>query len=312
MKKKNDLVKQKEDIALVEQDYAERSRLKSIREKRESEEAQNLIYLREEEKAEAIKRNRSFGEFSMNVKKSLLAEAMIALYEKSLPNNIKRNPFNKNIGIEMINSYIEQTGVENILTKVKYNSLFLSEVNRLVNGYHKLITESVDRNDPDFKFNTTFRDNFFEDIKGEDFDELCDTTRMRVSDAVEDFIQSNINNKLDVEEVISHTKDKIDNAGYGTDEEVKREYANIAKRRISEIKNRKYGVLEAIIQEVSKSVMKNEDLKKSFIEENGKLDMDRIVESSTAIYTFLEMMNTTKFINVDEAYIKSFLDDLSK
>ena len=33
---------------------------------------------------------------------------------------------------------------------------------------------------------------------------------MRVTDGIEDFVQSNINNKMDIEEVISRTKEKID------------------------------------------------------------------------------------------------------
>ena len=308
--KKNDLLKQKEDIAIVEQYYSERERLRRNRNKRETNQIHETVEIRENERIQALKKQRSFGEFSLNIKKSLLAETMVALFEGSLPNDIKRNSYNKAIGIGLINEYIEQTGVENILTKVKYNSLFLSEMNRLVNVYHKIITESVDKDDQDFIFDPIHKDKFFEDIKGDDFDELCDITRMRVSDAVEEFIQSNINNKLDIEEVISHTKSKIDSAGYGTDEEVKQEYANIAKRRINEIKNRKYGVLEAVVQKVSKSAMTNESLKESFINENGKFDMDKIVESSTAIYTFLEMMNTTKILSVDENYIKNFLENL--
>ena len=114
--------------------------------------------------------------------------------------------------------------------------------------------------------------------KGDDFDEICDNIRMRVTDGIEDFVQSNINNKMDIEEVISRTKEKIDNVSYGTDEEVKQEYANLGKRRIESIKNRKFGLLEAIVQKVSKSAMLNESISEAYTSSDGSLDMEKIVE----------------------------------
>lgn len=309
-KRINDLLKQKEEIALVEQVYEERARIKEERDRREIEQIQESISEREDRRMEAIRRQKSFGEFSSNIKKSLFTEALIALYENSLPGDIKRNPYVKAIGTGMINTFVNEQGVDDILTKTKYNSLFLSEMNRLVNGYHRLITESVDKEGNEFSFDTVYKDKFFEDIKGEDFDELSDAIRLRVSDAVEEFINSNINNKMDVEEIINHTKDKIDNAEYGTSDELKQEMANMAKRRIEVVKNRKYGLLEAIVQNVSKSAMKDEALRENFIDESGKFDMDKIVEASTGIYAFLEMVSTAKIVNVDENYIRSFLESL--
>ena len=308
-KKKNDLVRQKEEIALVEQEYMERDRLRKVRANREMEEIQEAIDIREENRQEALKRQRSFGEFSANIKKSILKEAMLSLYEASLPKN-KDNTMSKAIGAGLIESYVEERGVDDILFKNRYNSLFLSEMNRLVNACHKAIIESVDRENPDFAFDDSYKDKFFDSIKGEDFDEISDSIRLRVSDAIEDFVQNNINNKYDIEEVISNTKEKIDNAPYGTSEELKQEYANIGKRRIESIKNRKYGILEALVQKISKHSMVSEAMNEAYTDENGRLNMEKIVESATAIYTFLEMLNTAKFANIDESYVKEFLADI--
>ncbi len=308
-KKKNDLVRQKEEIALVEQEYMERDRLRRVRANRELEEIQEAIDLREENRQEAIKKQRSFGEFSVAIKKSILKEAMKAIYEASLPKN-KDNSQAKAIGAGLIESYVEENGVDKILFTNRYNSLFLSEMNRLVNACHKAIIETVDREDPDFAFDDSYKDKFFDSIKGEDFDEISDSIRLRVSDAIEDFVQNNINNKYDIEEVIANTKEKIDNAAYGTSEELKQEYANIGKRRIESIKNRKYGILEALVQKISKHAMVSEAMNEAYTDESGKLDMEKIVESATAIYTFLEMLNTAKFANIDESYVKGFLADI--
>lgn len=309
-KKKNDLVKQKEEIALIEQEKLERDRLRKVREEIDLSEIQESIEAREEARKEALARQQSFGTYCKNIKKSLLSETMISLYEQSLPKDMRMNNSNKAIGTALINTFIEKEGVDSILINNKYKSLFLSEMNRLVNTYHKLIVESIDKEDPYFSFKDSYKDDFFEEIKGQDFDEISDMIRMRVSDAMEDFVQSNINNKYDIDEVINHTKQKIDNAGYGTSEELKQEYANMGKRRINEIKNRKIGIMESLIQNISKSTVASDALKESYINEEGKLNMDKIVESATAIYTFLEMMNTAKFIDIDEYYIKDFLGNL--
>lgn len=308
-KKKNDLVKQKEEIALVEQEYMERDRLRKVRANRELEEIQEAIDAREETRQEALKKQRSFGEFSVSIKKSILKEAMVALYEASLPKNTDNSQI-KVIGAGLIESYVEEKGVDEILFKNRYNSLFLSEMNRLVNACHKAIIETVDREDPEFTFDDSYKDKFFDSIKGEDFDEISDSIRLRVSDAIEDFVQNNINNKYDIEEIITSTKEKIDNAAYGTSDKLKQEYANIGKRRIESIKNRKYGILEALVQRISKHAMISEAMNEAYSDESGKLDMEKIVEGATAIYTFLEMLNTAKFTTIDEAYIKDFLADI--
>lgn len=310
IKKKNDLVKQKEEIALVEQEYMERDRLRQVRAKRELDKIQEAIDIREVNRQEALKKQRSFGEFSSNIKKSILKESMKALYEASLPKN-SDNTLSKAIGSGLIESYVEDKGVDAILFKNRYNSLFLSEMNRLVNACHKAIIESVDRDDPDYTFNDSYKDTFFDSIKGEDFDEISDSIRLRVSDAIEDFVQNNVNNKYDIEEVITSTKEKIDSAVYGTSDELKQEYANIGKRRIEAIKNRKYGLLEAFVQKISKQALVNEAIGKIYTDENGKLNMDKIVEGATAIYTFLEMLNTAKFDTINESYVKDFLAEFN-
>lgn len=308
---KNDLVKQKEEIALVEQEYEKRSKIRESRYNRELDKIQESIDMRENERQEALKKTKLFGEFSSNVKKSLLVETLVNLFEASLPMNLKRSVYAKNIGFNMINTYVDEHGVDNILTKSKYNSLFLSELSKNIYGFHKAIIETAQKKDNEYQIETIFKDKFFDNIKGEDFDEVTDTIRMRVSDALEDFIQSNKNNKLDIEEVLATTKDKIDNAKFGTPEDVKQEFANIGKRKISSIKNRKYGILEAIVQNISRSALINESLGESLSDENG-ISMEKIVESATAMYTFLEMLNTAKIDTIDEGYVKDFLSNLSK
>ena len=71
-------------------------------------------------------------------------------------------------------------------------------------------------------------------------------------------------------------------------------------------------VLESMITRLSKAALTDSRLKEMYVQENGKLDIDSIVEDCTVMYAFLEMLQTSKIQNIDEAYIKNVLDDICK
>ena len=44
----------------------------------------------------------------------------------------------------------------------------------------------------------------------------------------------------------------------------------------------------------------------------GHLDMDKIVDRTRLMYTFMEMLNTTRLDTIDESYIKDTIINLKK
>jgi hypothetical protein len=58
---------------------------------------------------------------------------------------------------------------------------------------------------------------------------------------------------------------------------------------------------------MAESVMKNENLKKQFTED-GKVNINKVVENCEIMYTLLEMVNTTEMIRVNESYIKELIN----
>ena len=65
-----------------------------------------------------------------------------------------------------------------------------------------------------------------------------------------------------------------------------------------------------MVRNISESVIKNEEIKEEFTTDNGRLDMDKIVESARCMYTLLEMVSTLQIEKVDSNYIEEALKSI--
>lgn len=263
----------------------------------------NIINTRMEHNKKAA----SFRKFSSDVKKSFLAECIYRLFDGSLV--VEESMNNERVKRVMIDRFLEENGVGNLLLQFKHKTLLLSEYSRLVEKYTNLVLESVDKNNEEsYTIDSTIKDNFFEELDLTDTDEVIDSIKVRVSDAVADFINSNIIAKSNIEETIKAAQANIDSA---KTEELKESFELAAKRKITNQRvNKHTNVFEKFVTEMTKSVMKNDKLKEMYME-NNKLNMDKIVESCKIMYTFLETVNTSQILNVNEDYIRETLASLS-
>lgn len=251
-----------------------------------------------------------FRNFSESVKSTLLAECMYKLYDSSLGIHFESTD-NASIKRNFINRFIEEnSGPTSILNSIRTKSFLLSEFNRLVIKYHKIITESVDKDDPTtFKIDATIKDNFFDELNEKDLGEVSAAIRIRVTDAMEEFIQANISDKIEIEQTLKDAQEKINASKI---EEVRESYGILAKQKISKIRNsRRKNILSELVSSMSKSVLKNDYLKEEYMKDN-KLNIDKIVERCELMYTFMEMLNTSKFIDINESYIKEVLESMKQ
>jgi len=128
-------------------------------------------------------------------------------------------------------------------------------------------------------------------------------------------IESSINpaDQLTLEDAANKTKEKID--AINTDNEetaeaIKKECTNMYKSQVEHItSSRKRNIYEQMVNQVTSSIVKTESIRESFIVE-GKLDMPKIISKVNVMYTFLEMVNTTKMCKVDERYISEVLKSI--
>ena len=181
----------------------------------------------------------------------------------------------------------------------------------LVDKYHALVLEAVDKdNEETFKVDSNLTDKFYEELDCVNADEVVFSIRNRVMDATNDFIDKNTEDKAQIKEILKDTKDKIDSMkGFAT-EAVQESYAINAKKKISNIRNnRPKTIFESMVTNLLRKSYTDEEYKKVYFE-GANVNMDKIVENCELIYTFMEMVNTSKMINIDEAYIQSVLDDM--
>lgn len=281
--------------------------LDKYKEDRETEE----FYVKRDQIEES---NNKYYEFSERIKKSLLETCIDHIYKKSIPlNNVD------SVGTSFVEAFIEEKGVNTLLREFKYKSTLLSEFSSLVTKYHKLIMESVDKEDPEsLEVDDEIKDEFLEELDKKEIDDIAEVIKDRVQDGLERFITDNAEDRDQIKDIIDKSKENTEpeitiapeEEESEEDEPVAEASAVIANRRINAIKSsRNRSVFEMMMLEVSKSCLKNETLKESFTVGN-KLDMNSILESVIPMYTFLEVVNTIKLDKVNSSYIENMLNDL--
>ena len=159
-------------------------------------------------------------------------------------------------------------------------------------------------------------DDFWDEIdKNNDIEDITNTIRLRVSTAEEDFVNRNQADKEDIKTILKDTAERVQNAKSTNDNDysdaVEESEMRIAKDKIYQIQHEGYhNIFDRMVRNISESVIKNEEIKKEFTLENGRLDMNKIVESARCMYTLLEMVSTLKIENVDSQYIEDALKSI--
>lgn len=259
--------------------------------------------------------------FAVGLKESLVKESLGKIYYNSIDQITSRD--NKALMESLLESYIKDNGASNIISEMKYKSVMLGEMANAIMSTYQKVMEAVD---PDNEESLTIADDdkteFFDKLnKIDDIEDVTNMIRMRVSNAEEEFATDNMQDKFDSKNIVSQTAERIDalKQDYnGEDEdlakfsaEVEQEAALEVKRKLNKLNTRKKGVLEQMTLVIAESVMKDDNLKKSYTESvSGDLIVENVIESAKCMYGLLETLNTIKLEKVDEMYISNLLKDL--
>lgn len=292
---------------------------------REEENRENEYFAREAMKEAVHMKRERFSEYKDNVRKALLTEALKRIYVGSIKNPSSDE---KSICEAFLGNFINERGVDNLLNNFENsNTEFLESLNELINKYHKIITEEADMEDPDtFTCDKEHIDNFMKELEDkEDVEDITDIIRMRVAGAEEDFVNRNERDRNDMKSILADTAQRVQDAKpdmdneYGpedgeeddeTSEAIQREQMLEAKQRISKLNARPRSVFDRMVRNLSESIMRNQELHDQFIGENGRLDMEKVVDSVRCMYTMLEMVSTLKIEKVDAQYIEDTIKSI--
>lgn len=256
-----------------------------------------------------------FYAYKDDVKKTLLKEALTHIYEGSFHNITTRE---KALCEALLEQYINDTGVVSLMKNMKFSeSYLLRKIYENVEEYSKEITAGATVNDPESQtIDPAKIDEFWKDVdRSDDIEDITNLIRMRVSNAEEDFINKNQEDKQDIKTVLKQTAARVQ-AAKGTNdndysEAVEESETRIANDRIYQIQHESYhNVFDRMVRNLSEVALTNEEAKKEFLAENGHLDVEKIVESARCMYTLLEMVGTIQLEKVDQQYIEDTLKSI--
>ena len=280
----------------------------SVREQAAKSEYNREKLLSESRRLEEAKKE--FDKFSIGLREFLVVEALNSVLEASYMEGTSATL--KKYGKSLINDFVQEEGCLNLLNKFKSSTEFLSNVASIVESSYSEIIEAVDPTNPDsFRVMDSSSKAFYDKISDLSVERVSREINKRVTDATNNFVKSNLEDKAKMEELAENIKEKIDSTKEKNQEDednIKQEFANMYRRQINSITNSKNRtILETMINHATKKVLKNESLLESYQNESGKLDVNKIVESTAVSYTFLEMINTLNIKNINESVLKELI-----
>ena len=168
---------------------------------------------------------------------------------------------------------------------------------------------SKDMTGCDFMIDTCDRDNFYDKLTSMSPEVARDKIRANVSDAFEEFITTNAKDREDIKDILNQAQEKINGA---KNDELKESYSIVAKRKITNLKDKPTNILGEVVGKLAKAAVTDEVFKEQYTTNDGHVNMEAVVDASRVIYTFLEMVNTTKMAPMNESHIKDILENMFK
>lgn len=304
----------KESLALHEQeekDKAKEAKLKAAKNEKDEMDRQARMNKPLEKKRQKEKIREQYNLFCDAVKANVLESCLSTIVKKSLPEVIaeEHNEFIHSI----TRDFIKEEGLYPLLDKMHTKTQFLSELADEVESTSDEEIENTDAEEAESMIvnNEPEKDLICKLEGDEEVEDISSIIKSKVSRATEEFMEKNVIDQTDIKDTLLDTKERLASIRTGDDaldEEIRQETSLIAKRKIVKIHNRPHGVFEQLVINMSNAVLSNESIKESYIsEENGKLDMDTIVEKCTCMYTLMEMANTLRLKDFNENNIDSYI-----
>lgn len=285
------------------------SRSVALREEAESENMRREHIL--EQRYAQDQRQRSLNAFTSESRDFLLSESLSYIMNKCFPSTIDESLLMR--GRAVVESFVAEEGSMSLLNQFKTKTLFLSELANIIESTHKKVLHSCEGKDAPFKITNSDMKAFHNRIDTMNTDTITKEIVSRVTKAEEEFMKANLKDKETLEELAEKTKQNIDNIkakDSDTENEIKQECSALYRRQVDNIMNRKKSILESMVLRMSKAVVTEESVLPQFTQENGKLDMQKIIDVSEVMYTFLEMVNTLKIKNVTSDYLHETLSSI--
>lgn len=255
-------------------------------------------------------------DFLTNVKNSFVTECIFKLYKECLNELYPVSESDLVIGRNLVNKFVLEHGASNLITEFRFKNILLSEMSRISEKYYNKVLESINSRSEDdeaygqakeFVVDSEIRDNFYEELENVDTSDAVNLIKTRVSDSIENFVDTNIYEKLEYEDIIKAAQDRIDAT---QNEAYIEQFSMQAQQEIDEVRSkRKSNIFHCMVESLITATFKDEELRARYLNESG-IDMDKVVDHTRLLYTMLEMVNTTYMEMVDAKYLNDYIDSL--
>ena len=311
------LLEAAEALAEYRHTFQEKQQRKLDEAAKEREAIEEKVYFGTKEKKEATRR--VYQEFASNLKDELYGDALKVIYISALREGTALTDGALVLANNMVENFIKESGGANaIMNKTNGKTYALDIIQCMVEGTYRSIMEDVDKEDEEsMEVPEEKKEEMYDDMsKDEEITSAVETIAKRITDAEEEFIRKNNEDKKTLEDIATKFSERIKQvegdpeAAEEEQEEVQEESTRLANRYSKDHRNnRTKNVFEQVVVNLTESIIRDEKLREEYTE-NGRLDIGSVIESAKCIYGFLETVNTLQIHRVDAKYIQEALSTM--
>jgi hypothetical protein len=324
VKRNSPLLEAAESLNAYRATFQQKQQAKAKKALDEKAEIENQIYNGTKQKN--ARRKKAYSEFCESVKTDLLDSAIRGIYIGALQENAALTDSGMLLADTLVKNYIKESGgATAVLSKISGKTYALDYIKAVVEGTYESILEDTDEEavaDADeageeVETPEEKKSEMYDDLnKDEDINNAVNIIAQRITDAEQEFIKKNNEDKKALEDIAQKFSDRIKSVEEDPEaepedkEEVEQESSRLARRYSSDRRNnRTRNVFEQVVINLTETIVKNEDLMVQYTED-GKLDMGSVIESAKCIYGFLETVNTLQLQRVNATYIQEALSTM--
>lgn len=254
-----------------------------------------------------------YNKFCESVQNFLVSESIYSILQPCLEG---KSDADKEYGRVLCEQFVQEEDSYSLLRRFNRESLMLHEMYLAIMESYDNIMCKIDKEDNlTFTIKPSDKKDFYDKLSDVSTSEVCKKITERSCKAAEEFIQANINDKLDMEEIAAQTKENIDKIKADTDEkkkELQEECVRMGRQRMAQVLGRPKSLYEYLVNSLVNGVLstENSDVKSAFVNESGKINMDMVREKADVMYRFLETINSAKIKSIDESYVFNILKSM--
>ena len=274
---------------------------------KKNEELNKMRQLRES----ADRSMKQFPKFMNKVKTYFIVEGMMFTIDQAMKEDTNIS-YDRNICRNILENYVNDHNPELVLKAMEEKTMYLSSMAKVIREEVEAVEEGCNKADSDtFNIKTSTNTDFFDKLNMMTNDQLSKSIHNSVLKATQDFVEGVTKDKENMKETAEKIKAKVDELKTD-DEQVKESYYRAYENRIkTSRKERPKNLLESVIISLSENAHRNEVLKEAFINE-GKTNLDKIMNVATGIYVTLEAMNSSRLQVMDKRVFNEVLTSLNK